>query len=219
MSESGKTNPMDEQTPDAVTEADILIGRIVDGEADEQDRTDFERLADADPLLWRAVATRHQDMASLCDEVDHEIAMATTLELPDFVAPRRAPRWAVALSGWAAVLILAVIWTTMPQSKGIEGLPPARPVQINPDDELTFEQHMQQYLLAPYVMGELDPIVFRVEELPDGRQAIHYVRRIEAFEFLDADEELPVNDKGHLTIDPSELHAPVGPASIAETVH
>ena len=219
MTESEKPNPMEEQTPDGVTDADILIGRIVDGEGDEQDLADFERLAADDPRLWRAVALRQQDMASLSDEIDQEIAMATTLELPDFIVPRRTPRWAVALTGWAAVLVMAVVWVAMSQPTRLENLPPAQPIHVDPTDKLTFEQHMQQYLLAPYVMGELDPIVFRVEELPDGRQAIHYVRRIEAFEFLEAEEELPVNEKGHLTIEPSELHAPIGPASIAETVH
>ena len=79
MTEPEKPNPMEEQTPDSVTDADILIGRVVDGEADEQDLADFERLAADDPRLWRAVALRQQDMASLSDVVDHEIALARGL--------------------------------------------------------------------------------------------------------------------------------------------
>ena len=50
-------------------EADTLIGRIVDREATSGDCEAFEHMASVEPILWRALALRHLDMAMLSDRV------------------------------------------------------------------------------------------------------------------------------------------------------
>ena len=66
MQNNTDTSPGHDPAPDDAVEADVLIGRIIDLEATAEDQQRFEQLAIADPSLWRALATRQQDMAVSC---------------------------------------------------------------------------------------------------------------------------------------------------------
>ena len=66
-------------------EADTLIGRIVDREATSGDCDAFERMASVDPILWRALALRHLDMAMLSDRVGEHT------ELTQYARENRVP--------------------------------------------------------------------------------------------------------------------------------
>lgn len=218
MTETDNPNPTNDQTPTPASEADILIGRLVDGEADEQDRADFEQLADSEPRLWRDVALRQQDMFALTDEIDRELAAAVAMELPDYAAQNRGLRWAVAITGWAAVLVVVIIWSFMAGQQGITApatgaRPVVHPPAISGADGLTADEHLALYLQGQFVMGELDPILLETEELPDGWTAYSYLRRIEEYVILPPDHPLPVDDKGRFVTDPAELRAAAGPAA------
>ncbi len=71
--------------------------------------------------------------------------------------------------------------------------------------DISPEEHYRHYMSAPYVLGDMQPQVLEVEELSDGRVAVHFVRRIEEVAFLDPNRELPVDDSGELTSDPTRL--------------
>ncbi len=107
------TSPAHDPAPDDVAEADVLIGRIIDLEATGEDQQRFEQLAAADPSLWRALATRQQDMAVLAERVTEETSSANGVELP-VVSPRRRASWALAYTGWAAVLVIVAVWAILP---------------------------------------------------------------------------------------------------------
>ncbi|MBT8484831.1 MAG: hypothetical protein HKO59_03990 [Phycisphaerales bacterium] len=192
------TAPMND--PEAIT--DLLMSRIIDGEASPADHDRFEHMAAAEPTLWRQLALRQVDSVQLRDAVTDATRRAAAVDLPSRrVIPRMS--WPLALSGWAAVLIALVSWglVTMTEQRMIE--PAAEPERAS--FRFTPEEHLSQYLSAPYVLGDMAPVVVDVKPVSDGRVAVHFVRRIEEIVFLDPFAELPVDADGQLTRDPKAL--------------
>jgi hypothetical protein len=203
---------------ESAVSSDILIGRIIDGEAGPDDRHRFESLADADPKLWRRLALRQQDMSALTLGFDQELKVADRIELPeDLIATpqgadayslRARGPWVLAIAGWAAVITVAAIWAFSVMRDGHLAQPPRNALpasgaaaQLTPDD------HLREYLQAPFVFGELPPTLLKVEEMSDGRMAVRVLRRIEEVIFLPPDNELPVNEEGDLTKPPGDLRS------------
>lgn len=186
------TSPAHDPAPDDAVEADVLIGRIIDLEATGEDQQRFEQLATADPSLWRALASRQQDMAVLAERVTEETSSANGVELPVVAHSRHVP-WALAYTGWAAVLVIAAVWAILP------GQAP------NPRGVQTADEHFEQYRQAPFVQAELDPILLDWERIDDEWIRIFIMRRIEEeIETRRPLEELRgENDK--LTVPPAEL--------------
>ncbi len=173
-------------------EPDLLISRLIDGEADDTDRRHFEDLASAEPSLWRQLALRQQDMAILTRQVRAQAAIADHIELET----HHRLIFPLAWVGWAALIIVALAWFTTTKSIPIEGN--SVPVAMSP------EQHYVEYRQAPYVLGEQQPEILDVEELSDGRIAVRFIRRSEEVAFLDP-EGMPLDEHGNLTTDPLRL--------------
>ncbi len=204
----------DSQEP--VSESEILIGRIVDGEASPQDHIDFEKQAQAEPSLWRQLALRQQEMAALSEQIERALSPAVATELPAVTVSSRTRSWVVAFAGWAAVIILLVAWSIQARWLEISSPPIKRAVQsISQDQSATrdpdYDSFLKRYLQAPYVLGELDPHILDVEELSDQRLAIRFLRRMEEVAFLQLDEKTPVDDQGYPIIDEAQLRVIFGP--------
>ena len=193
-------------------EIEILIGRLVDNQANDVDRREFESLAGSDPRLWRRLAMRQQDMATLSSQVEPHLRAADRIELPIesraqvSKATIRIASWALAASGWAAMVALAFVWASNTRHSLSPGQNPtnaisaaAKPAELSPDD------HLRLYEQAGFVIGEMPPTMLEVQVLPDGRKAVRYIRRIEEVLFLPPDQDVPVDDSGNLTKPPSEL--------------
>lgn len=203
---------------------DVLIGRIVDGEASESQRQRFEMMAASDPLLWRSLALRQQDTAMLAvhveptlnaaDRVDlpmhafeHENQIVGTIggdEQPAHALPAR-PSWWLAASGWAAVIGLAAVWGSgafvgRGEHVGSTGLAAdQRTAPLSP------EAHLKEYMHAPFVLGDMPPTLLQVEPLNDGRFAVSYLRRIVEVKYFDSPEQIPLDADGNLSATPHEL--------------
>lgn len=191
---------------DAHLDVEILIGRIVDGEAGDDDRQRFELLSARDPELWRRLAARQQDMLMLIERVEEETRSIDRIDVPAF-APQRFTRWsglrsAAVWSGWAAALALALFWG-MGSLIDHEPLAATQPVMI--EQSLSPAQHLDRYLTAPFVLGEMQPTLMEVEQLPDGRYAASYLRRIVEVAFFDSPEELSLDEEGNFARDPETL--------------
>jgi hypothetical protein len=177
--------------------AQVLVGRIVDGEASSADYEAFEAMAGSTPPLWRILVQQHRDAALLARRVEQETVAACAVDVPPDGAARRG--WGVALVGWAALLVAALtLWVVLPGRVSFE-TPAIVPADLSPDD------HFDRYVDAPFVLGEMQPHVLQVEEMSDGRMAIRYLRRIEEVVFVDSADDVPVNDRGNLTADPAVL--------------
>jgi hypothetical protein len=190
-------------------EADTLIGRIIDREATSGDCESFERLASADPILWRALALRHLDMAMLSDRVVEHTDAAERVELRSRWPRRPAVNLLVTLSGWAAVFVVGVWWAVVVAGGG-DAETTSSPVQSVAEppgavEQLTARDHYERYLEAKFVLGELDPILLDTEPLPDGRYRLRFIRRIEEYVVIDAPTTEIIDATGGLTIDPDEL--------------
>lgn len=184
-------------------DVDVLIGRIADGEASDEDRQRFEMLAASEPTLWRELAQTQQETFALSGELYQATERAAATALPRrWIFPRQVT-WPLAASGWAAVIILAATWALRGRTAQVD------PTNIAPAEvvEMTFEDHYAQYMDAPYVLGDLPPDVVDVEALSDGRVAVRFVRKTEEIAFLDPKSELPTDEGGALTSDLVRLRA------------
>jgi hypothetical protein len=190
-------------------EADTLIGRIVDREATSGDCEAFERMASVDPILWRALALRHLDMAMLSDRLEEHTDAAERVDLRSRWPHRPAVNLLVTLSGWAAVFVVGVWWSVVVAGRG-DAEPASSLVQSVAEPPgavgaLTPAEHYDKYLEAGFVLGELDPILLETEPLPDGRYRLRFIRRIEEYVDIDAPATEIIDDTGGLTVDPAEL--------------
>jgi hypothetical protein len=190
-------------------EADTLIGRIIDREATPRDCEEFERRASVDPILWRALALRHLDMAMLSDRVGEHTDAADRVEVRPRWQLRRAPNLLVTLSGWAAVVLVGLWWAIVVAGRG-DADPAASQVRSIAEpppavQDLTADEHYRMYLEADFVLGELDPTLLETEELPDGRYRLRFIRRIEEYAIIGAPPSEVTDDGGRLKVDPAEL--------------
>ena len=201
MQNNTDTSPGHDPAPDDAVEADVLIGRIIDLEATGEDQQRFEQLAAADPSLWRALATRQQDMAVLAERVTEETSSANGVELP-VVSPRRHVPWALAYTGWAAVLLIGAVWAILPSQ-------PPIPLGVQTADE-----HFEEYLEAPFVQVELDPIFMDWERIDDEWIRIYIMRRIEETIVTRRPLEELRDEDGKLTVSPAELRKESPPPSV-----
>lgn len=124
MSDQTTPNPA---TPSAASgdgldlrdQLDLLVSRIVDGEASEADWTTFAALAERHPLAWKVLAQSQRDNAALSLTVNVALHAADRVDLPSpdaaqlwtarRAAPARIRTWSRlgAVSGWAAAAVIA----------------------------------------------------------------------------------------------------------------
>ncbi len=165
-------------------DAEVLIGRLVDGEATDDDRYRFERIAGMDHAMWRTLALRQLDMQALADRVASQTEIAERVEVG--AAPARSRIGiAVTFSGWAAAAAVALWWAL---AAGPSGPRPGGSVvpAIEPRRyELTPEQHLQEFLRASPSASELEPLLLDSERLEDGRYGYRILRRIEEYVISD----------------------------------
>ena len=189
MPDHTDTTPGNDPTPN---DADVLIGRIIDLEATDEDQQSFEQLATADPSLWRALAARQLDMAVLAQRVTEETAGANSVELPVISAARGIP-WPLAYSGWAAVLVIAAVWAILPNGSS------------NPAVQQTADEHFEEYRKAPFVQNELDPILMDWERIDDEWIRLFIMRRVEEEIVTRRPIEELRGEDDKLAISPAEL--------------
>lgn len=188
------------------SEQERLLTRLVDGEASADDRSQFEQIAAGEPTLWRTLAERQEDALMLRDGFERATANALEVNLPQTTARGSRLSLPLTFSGWAAGIILAAAWII-----SAVNTPTPAPVETIIDEStrverLSPEEGFNRYLDAPWVIDELPPVVHDWEELPDGRVAITYFRRIQEVAFLAPEAELPINEMNELTAPPADLH-------------
>lgn len=106
-------------------------------------------------------------------------------------------------TGWAAVLVIGAVWAILP------GQAP------NPRGVQTADEHFDEYISAPFVQAELDPILLDWERIDDEWIRIFIMRRIEEAIVTrrPLEELLGENDK--LTVSPAELRKESPPPSVS----
>jgi len=102
---------------------DLLISRLVDGEASTGDWLKFKELAAADESVWADLAGAQRQHQDLADEVDRALAVADRIEAPahEEISYSFQRRWSSAASwgGWLAAAAVGLAWAFgTPQTSG-----------------------------------------------------------------------------------------------------
>lgn len=91
---------------------DLLISRVVDEQASDDDWALLRRLGDKDAAVWRDLAEAQHEHAELCRALESTIAVADGVEVPieQYIQARFAHRIRVVArwGGWAVAAVLAL---------------------------------------------------------------------------------------------------------------
>lgn len=177
---------------DPGTERDVLISRVIDGEASPEDWSRLRAMAAGDAGLWRDLAETQHAAAGLSAAVGEAIMVADGIEAPVGSLGRqqfqRRLRSAGAWGGWAAAATLAAGWTfgvdLRPVSDEGSRAGEMVPVQYRPPS--TPDEALDQYLELGRkngVVAGAQPqlLVQSIKPIVDGhgsRFEVVYVRQI-----------------------------------------
>ena len=127
----------------------ILISRVIDGDATEQEWQDLETLAMREPRIWRDLAEAQRDHAALMRGVSAALALADATPLPSMrdafnhaghatLFQQRLQRWG-AWAGWAVAALVVLAFTPLGRqitSSNRPGTQQAGLVPSTPDEAL-----------------------------------------------------------------------------------
>ncbi len=150
---------------------DILVGRVVDGEATGADWGELERLAAADEGVWARLAKAQRSQASLARAVDDEVVVAELVDLPAAEVDRGGHGWSEvsvrwrAYSGWAVAAAMAFAWVGAARygvwnGFGHEAGEGMRPAQIAGPGSIGMDDLMKRYVEQGSAQGRV------IAELP-----------------------------------------------------
>lgn len=150
------------------TREDVLIGRVVDGEASTSDWDSLERIAGTDASVWERLGRAQRTHARLERDVEDAIAIAELIDLPSAgsIAVQgfhsRGRQW----GGWAAAAVIGVAWLSI---AGITGRGGPNQASVLPVREYTPDELLTQYLdkgqAEGRVMGEMAPMLVDARDL------------------------------------------------------
>lgn len=165
---------------------DILLARVIDGEASSEDWAAVKALAERDPTIWSDLAGAQQDHAELTSAVAAAIRVADEVELPirEHAAQSMVHRLrlAGAWGGWLAAAALLLAWGTGWTGSTPQHTPSNQanilPLGATADDAL--QAYLDRGAAIGRVVGEVPELVLRESRpLPNGAGIeIYYVRQI-----------------------------------------
>ncbi|HZW11239.1 MAG TPA: hypothetical protein VFF69_15155 [Phycisphaerales bacterium] len=164
---------------------DVLITRVLDGEATPEDWAAFRAMADRDHSVWADLADAQQDRAELATALSEAVALADDIEAPlEVHAGEQFRRRFIAAGGWfgwAAAAVLALGAATGQIRTGVDR-EPARQAGLlridSPEDAL--QVYMDKGQEAGCVIGEVpERVLISSAPTPDGQgYTVVYLRQI-----------------------------------------
>ena len=182
-------------TPTPSEQLDLLISRIADGEASQQDWNSFSSLAEQHPRAWKSLAQAQRDHQSLSLAVGVAVHAAEHVDLPtrdaaDVFLRRARPHASAArvrqFGGWAVAATIAIAWLSVsggqfvlpgsnsqnPEKLAAAGFYPVH----SPDDAL--QLYRDQGKQSGRVLAEV-PVLLESRPATTGRgYEVVYVRQI-----------------------------------------
>lgn len=177
--------PSEAQGDSRPDDRDVLISRIIDGEATPEDWAAFKALAAREPSVWRDLAECQQDHADLSAAVADATRLADSIDLPVEEARSeqlsRRLRRAMSWGGWAVAAVVALAFTTRgtsTQTDGLHaGLGPSGITVSTPDQ--AYDAYMQLGREQERVVEEVPTrILVETRALQDGGFEVRYIRQI-----------------------------------------
>ncbi len=208
---------------------DVLITRVVDGEASSADWKTLAELAAADQRVWAELAEQQQAHDELSRAVEIATAPADAVDLSDLDDHLRAPnsmerrlRIVGTWGGWAAAAAVALLWTT--------GLNPTEPVsddlgeqaglvRIGDSPEEAFDRYLAAGRADGSVVAEIpDRVVRSVRPLETGQLEVTYVRQVIERRMVDEAYRRALDEFGRTVELPVPVARPAPAASPAPGV-
>ncbi|MEO1535329.1 MAG: hypothetical protein AAFS11_07195 [Planctomycetota bacterium] len=180
---------------DAVNEQDrrdILVARVVDGEATSEDWRELRTIAASDQSIWAEIAEQQDLKRELDVAVEDAVSVAERVALPMHEHPSVAPnlrlKLALTAGGWLAAACVAGAWVigVMPTPTVTQNpaSPAANTAGMGIDTPLTsaaeaLAKYMELGKQSGEVLGEL-PTSLVLERTPnaDGGYDVIYLRQI-----------------------------------------
>ena len=215
----------DQLPPESDDRRDVLIGRIIDGEATGQDWAEFRQIAGDDESVFNEIAELQDLRKRTIDIVEQAGDLAETIELPVHMHPKASPahrlRVAGVWGGWAVAAMVAIAWTV--------GLRPGDPIFLSNQEGHqaglgqgvinNASDALQKYLdlgkESGSVIGEMPSgIVLDKQPLADGSgYEVLYIRPIiERVVVRDVYQQVQ-NESGQLQIVPAKISPALPTAS------
>lgn len=196
MSDRNPSNPTSDPQPDGVAPVELLVGRVIDGEASREEFARFAQLAARDGSVWHVYTEGRGHQELLHRAVAEEIEAACRVNLPrrpaisHVVGVIRASHGYLA---WAALVALALVLGLSDRSPGVPSVRVVDRSAVEPGPVISSD--------------EFDPVLLHTQPLPDGRVRVTWMRRI--LEVLDLDDFDPALDARPLS--GAELVPPTPP--------
>lgn len=186
-----------------IERGEILIARVIDGEATDAEFDELRSLAAVESSVWRDLAEAQRDAAGLSSAVDRAVSIADRVDLPvDTTLPVVRMRSVMSAGGWlaAASVLFAWIVTGGPElteapalriPQHVAGLAPASAADAL-DRYLTLGREEGQ------VLGEMPTgVVLERRPLADGDgYEVIYLRQIMERAFVEDVYEIARDDAG-----------------------
>ena len=192
----------DTMTDEMNSREDILITRVLEGEAQRNDLRDLFALAAEDATLWDRFQAARQDRDAFAMVVNEAVSVADRIESPlhasegDLTSPARL-RFA-GWSGWAAAAAIVLAWSWFGQLPPPSPLPDGptgailAPASLSADDALA--AYLDRSRAENRLIRELPQVFVEARPAADGHGTeVTYMRQ-----FL---ERTVVNDIYELTTD------------------
>lgn len=206
---------------DTCDERDVLISRVIDGEASRADWQRLRTMAESDASIWSELEEAQQMQSTLCAEVAPLLEGAGAVELPSDHAEQTFSRQLArvgAWGGWLAAAAVGLAWSLgVPQAAthtgATSGMGPSIPagyVRIDsPEDAL--QTYVARGRDAGSVVGLVpEPRIVETRSLPDGSGVeVLYVREILERRLVDQVYRLSQDDAGNVR----PVQVPIVPAS------
>lgn len=167
---------------------DILISRVIDGIARDHDWGALDKIAEADPAVWRELALAQRQNAELAGAVGRAVSVADDVEIDGREAPvviariGGLSRW----GGWAAAAALALAWIGgsrlgAPQGPGSTRDPVQRAALLPVSAAEALQAYLSKGADEGLVLGEM-PTKVMLDAVPvgqdDGHTDVYYIRQI-----------------------------------------
>lgn len=175
------------------TREDVLIGRVVDGEASAPDWDALEVIARSDAAVWERLGRAQRAHARLEREVEDAIALAELIDVPSarVLAITGFHSRLRQYAGWAAAAVIGVAWlgaarlgvpgfSPAPGSSQVAGVPlQPRDVLRDVSPEQLIDQYVRSGLARGNVVGEMPAVFVDARDLEGGKgKEVWFMRQI-----------------------------------------
>lgn len=217
--EHNTDQPRGEEPISIDRDREVLIARIIDGDASELDWDRFRTIASGDASVWGELSAAQRDHEALREAVRGATNAAMRVEAPTTHAPSAAHQrrldTAAKWSGWGVAAMIALAFFarpsgfTGPQGYQTGAIGPAQP-GVTPLDQATSDQAFGRYMSAGIedgrVVGEMpQPIVVETRPTGAGTVEVIYLRQIIERRELDRAYREVVDEFGNTDVLPVDL--------------